>query len=164
MKRFFTALLMISLLLSGCGFFQERIMEPVTFHYLRSDYLYGKDSSVIVSEEREASGHRDDLSYLLALYLMGPVQKDSISPLPPGTRILKPEQHGNTVTLELTNPSYTFQDTELTLACVCLTLTSLDITDAQEVVITYQDRTVSMTRESLTMMDSVETFASEETQ
>lgn len=165
MKRWIPLLLLFSLIFSGCGFFSERIMEPVTFYYLQNSFHYGKDASVIVAEEREASGHRQELSYLLALYLMGPAEEEHRSPLPPGTRILKAEQTGSKVTMELTNPAYSFSDSELSLACACLTLTCLDITDAQEVSITYLERTVTMTRESLTLYDdSKENLPTEETQ
>ena len=153
MKRVIAAVLLISLLLSGCGFFEERILEPVTFYYVRSEYDFGREPTVIVSEEREASGHRNDLAYLLALYLMGPAQEEHRTPLPPGTRILNPVQKGDNITLELTTPAYTFADPELTLTCACLTLTCLDITDAETVTITYQERSFTMSRDSLTLMD-----------
>lgn len=153
MKRNVVFLLLLCFLLSGCDFFTERMIEPVTFYYLQTEFDYGRNPSVIVSEEREASGHRDDLSYILALYLMGPASDEFKSPLPSGTRIVKPEFHGNTVRLELVNPSYTFSDVELTLACACLTLTCLDITEAEKVVITYLEHTVTMSRDDFTMMD-----------
>lgn len=165
MKRWIPLVLTVALLLSGCGFFSERVMEPVNFYYLENQFRYGKDASVIISEAREASGHRQDLRYLLALYLMGPVEEGHRSPLPPGTRIQKAEQTGNRVTMELVNPAYLFSDVELTQACACLTLTCLDLTDAQEVSITYLERTVTMTRENLTLFDdSKANQATEETQ
>ena len=71
MKRIVCMILALCFLLSGCGSFGARIREPVTFHYLCADYQE-KLCCVIVSEEREASGHSGDLSYLLALYQMGP--------------------------------------------------------------------------------------------
>ena len=66
-------MLSLCFLLSGCGFFGERIREPVTFYYLCADYQE-KLCCVIVPEEREASGHSGDLSYLLALYQIGPAE------------------------------------------------------------------------------------------
>jgi len=153
MKHVIAAVLLVSLLLSGCGFFGDRISEPVTFYYVRSEYDFGREPAVITSEEREASGHRNDLSYLLALYLMGPAQEEHRSPLPPGTRILNPMQKGDSITLELSIPADTFADPELTLACACLTLTCLDITDAKEVTVLYRERSLTMTRASLTLID-----------
>lgn len=152
-SRILPILLLLSLFLTGCGFFSERILEPVTFYYLETDYRFGREPGVIASEEREASGHRHDLSYLLALYLIGPVEEEHRSPLPPGTRIVKPEQQGRKISMELVNPAYPFSDAELSLACACLTLTCFDITDADRVDITYQEKILTMTKENLTLFD-----------
>lgn len=157
MKRIIALLVLICMLLSGCSFFEERMLDSVTFYYLQTEYAYGKNPSVIVSETREAAGHRDDLSYLLALYLMGPAEEEHRSPLPPGTRILKSEQKGTKITLELTNPFYSYADAELTLACACLTMTCLDITDAEEVTVIFGEQEITMSRSSLTLLDDSKT-------
>ena len=157
MTKVVALFLCVCLVLSGCGFFANRMMEPVTFYYLEKEFQYGNNPSLIVSEEREASGHRNDLSYLLALYLMGPAEEEHRSPLLPGTRVLKAEQNNGIITLELVNPAYAYSDLELSLACACLTLTCLDITDASQVNITYQDRTIVMTKDSITLFDDSST-------
>jgi len=165
MKQRIAIVLFLSVIISGCGFFGERIMEPVTFYYLQTDYTFGREPRVIVPEEREASGHKADLSYLLTLYLMGPAEEEHRTPLPSGTQILNVKYRGNTVSMELSNSVYVLSDAELTLACACLTLTCLDITDAQQVSITYQDRTVTMSGDSLTLIDDkIETMNTEEIQ
>ena len=164
MTRVVALLLCVCLVLSGCGFFSDRLTEPVTFYYLEKEFQFGNHPSLIVSEEREASGHRNDLSYLLALYLMGPAEEEHQSPLLPGTRILKAEQNSGIITLELFNPAYTYSDSELSLVCACLTLTCLDITDASQVNITYQEHTITMTKDSITLFDgsSAEEMITEE--
>ena len=58
---------------------------------------------MISSEQREASGHADDLHYLLSLYLIGPSSDELVSPLPWGTRLLGVSRENGTVTLELTD-------------------------------------------------------------
>ena len=153
MKGTLAVFLIFSLLLSGCGIFKEIISEPVTFYYLSTEYTFGSNSGVIAAEEREASNHRQDLTYLLALYLMGPANEDHRSPLPAGTRIINPEQNGSIITMELVNSVRKLSDADLSLACACLTLTCLDITDATEVSITYGEQTVTMHQDSLTLVD-----------
>ena len=163
MKRFLSLMLILSLLLSGCGFFGERIREPVTFHYLCNSYQEDL-CCVFVSEEREASGHTDDLSYLLALYLMGPAGEDLRSPLPAGTRIRADIQEGQ-ILLELSEDAVSLSDPEYSLACACLTLTCLDITEAESVTVSCGDRSRTMTRSTLTLVDDSEsTISTEEDQ
>lgn len=165
MKRFSALILAVSLLLSGCGILGERIKEPVTFYYLNAQYQYGSNAVVIVSEEREASGHLDDLSYLMALYLMGPTEEEHEMPIPRGTRILNVEQKGSKIYLKLSDLSETMSDSEFSLACACLTLTCLGLSDAAQVIITSGNRTTTMTHDSLTMLDAGTSAAqTEETQ
>lgn len=164
MKRLISLALVLCLMLSGCGTSGERIMEPVTFYYLQSKYSYGSEGAVIASEEREASGHRRDLNYLLALYLMGPSSEALISPVPQGTRILSVEQEGTTIQLSLSDAAGTLTDAEFSLACACLTLTCLDLTEVEAVTVTCGSRSVTMSHENLTLFDSSMAAATEETQ
>ena len=68
-----------------------------------------------------------------------------------------------TVTLELTDTSFTATDTEFTLACACLTMTTLSITGGDEVTITSGSRSVTMSRDSLTLIDDSTASTTEET-
>jgi len=157
MKRIFSMILVLCLFLSGCGFLGERIREPVTFHYLCRTYPE-ELCCVLVSEEREASGHVGDLSYLLALYQIGPTSEELRSPLPSGTRIHS-EIQNDQILLTLSDDALTLSDLDYSLACACLTLTCLDITDADSVTVSCGDRVRTMTQESLTLYDETETFA-----
>mgnify|MGYP002569890869 FL=1 len=137
--------------------------NPVTFYYPRREYQYGAEDGVISSEQREASGHADDLHYLLSLYLIGPSSDELVSPLPWGTRLLGVNRQDGTITLELTDTSFTMTDTEFTLACACLTMTTLSITGGDEVTITSGSRNVTMSRDSLTLIDDSTASTTEET-
>ncbi len=159
MKRLLCLTLGLCLLLPGCG---ERLKEPVTFYYLRANYQYGSADGVIASEEREASGHRENLSYLLALYLMGPADEELSAPLPKSTRVLSAERSGHAVILELSDKELT--DAEFTLACACLTLTCLEMVGGETVTVTIGAHTATMSRDSLTLYDSSAEAATEETQ
>ena len=161
MKRFLCLLLCLCLFLPGCS--GELMKNPVTFYYPRREYQYGAEDGVISSEQREASGHTNDLRYLLSLYLIGPSSDELVSPLPWGTRLLGVSRENATSTLELTDTAQSVTDTEFTLACACLTMTTLSITGGDEVVITSGSRSVTMRRDSLTLIDDSTASTTEET-
>ena len=163
MKKGLCLLLGLCQLLSGCALTGDRLKEPVTFYYLREEYQYGTQGGVIVSEEREASGHGRDLSYLLALYLVGPMKEGLVCPLPMGTGIVSLEQTPSGISLVLSDTLGSLSDADYSLACACLTLTCLDITGGEKVTITSGSRSVTMTRDSLTLFDGG-TAETEETQ
>ena len=89
MKRWIAAFLSC-LLLSGCGNLTGGLHDTVTFYYVRSDYQTDM-SSPIGTEQRDATGHRNDLRYFLTMYLMGPAQESLSSLLPSRTQILSLE-------------------------------------------------------------------------
>ncbi len=162
MKRLLCLILLASLLLSGCQLLGDRIKEPVNFYYVRRDYR--EDLTAAISpEEREASGHREDLSYLMALYLMGPVSEQLESPLPSGTRVYVEIHSKNNVTLNLTDTEKIMTDAQFSLACACLSQTCLEITGTKQVVINSGSRSVTMTRENLALSDNLTVDTTEET-
>ena len=170
MKRFLCLLLILSLFLSGCQIPGERIKDPVTFYYVQSEYQSGNIrpefqtdiTSIIASEDREAAGHKDDLAYLLALYLMGPSEDDLVSPIPRGTQIFSVEETIAGISIKLSDTAKTMTDVEYTLACACLSLTCLELSNAEKVTVSSGSRAVTMTRENLLLLEDV-TTATEET-
>ena len=161
MKRILPLILAALIFLSGCNLSAERMKEPVTFYYVRSGFATDM-SQVIGTEQREASGHRGDLSYLLALYLIGPSQEGLATPLPKGTRIITVEDRAGGIQLKLSDTEEAMTDAEFSLACACLSLTSMDLTGAERVTILSGNRTVTMTRENLELYDSGSTAAAME--
>lgn len=124
----------------------------------------GNNQSIMDWEERESSGHREDLRYLMAMYLMGPSSEELRSPLPLSTRILSAEQEGNAVTLTLSELPPSTTDTSYTLACACLAKTCMGLTDADSVTIISGTRSVTMGVSNLILTDSGKPAATEETQ
>lgn len=166
MKRVFCLFLAIVILFSACGKHGERFREPVTFYYLRRQFPYGENESILGTEAREASGHRDDLRYLLALYLMGPSGDELRSPVPRGTNIYLVEQTEESVTLKLSSTANALTDAEFSLVCACLSLTCMSLTGAESVTIVSGSRTITMRSENLILydIDSGSAAATEETQ
>jgi len=150
MKRQLTWLLLTALLLSGCG----KINPTVQFYYVSKNYQ-STLTDVIVSEKRDASGHENDLSYLLTLYLMGPADKSLQSLLPLGASFQCKENTDGSLDIILADTAKVLTDTDFSLACACLTLTCLDITNAAEVNITSGNRSVTMDRDNLTLFDTL---------
>ena len=95
---------------------------------------------------------------------MGPVDEDLRSPLPADVRILSVEQSSTTIRLQLNEASDAMTDTEFSLACACLTLTCTKLTGADSVTLCGTTRSITMTRDSLTLYDDVTTTPTEETQ
>lgn len=153
MKRLLIFLLLAALMLAGCDGSIGDAKEPVTFYYLLEEYAYGQDAQVFAPELWESSGHRQDLPYLLSLYLMGPSEEGHVSALPPDTRVLTVKQFDNGVSLELSDTAGTLTDAAFTRACACLALTCFDITDTQAVTIRSGSRSVTMGPNTLILAD-----------
>ena len=162
MKRMICLILVSCLFLSGCGAFGEWIKEPVTFYYIREDYQKNMEQ-VIVSEVREASGHRDDLSYLLALYSMGPAEEELTSPLPGNTRIMPIERTADTIVLSLSENVERISDVDFTLASACLALTCMDLTNATQITVACGERKITVREDNLLQISNSILTQQEET-
>ena len=147
------SLVLALLLLSGCGIIGERIKDPVTFYYIRADYQ--KDmGEVIVSEIREASGHRDDLPYLLALYSMGPASDDLQAPFPANIRILPTEHTDAGIVLSLSDTLENMTDAEYTLGSACLALTCMEMTNASQITVVSGGRSITINRDNIVTFET----------
>jgi len=135
MRRMIAFLLLVCFLLSSCSASGERIKSPAIFYYLQSQPDYFSEDGVIASEKRETSGHKNDISYLLALYLMGPSDESLTSPLPENCVLYYTEIMDETLILRISSLDNSLSDYEFSLACACLALTCFDITDAQKVTV-----------------------------
>ena len=152
-----TLVLIVILNLCGCFFSRNGIKEPVTFYYTRasSEFVYGAEDGVIASETREASGHRDNLRYLLAFYLIGPADKELSSPLPRGTVLYALEQETDSVTITLSDTSASLSDSEFSLACACLSMTCMELVPAEEVTVASGSRSLTLRRDNLILTDTL---------
>ncbi len=145
MKRLLCLFLLSCFFLSACSSTGERVKEPVTFYYIRQNYQEDM-GAVIAGEIREASGHRYDLPYLLALYSMGPSGKDLIPPFPQNTTILPVEHSEEGLVLSILNEIQDMTEAEYTLASTCLAMTCMELVDVDQVTVVCNNRSVAINR------------------
>lgn len=148
MKHRICLILLFCLLLSACSMPGERIKEPVVFYYVRDGYQKDMEQ-VIASEIREASGHSEDLSYLLALYSMGPSQKDLKAALPSNTKVVPTERTDDSIVLTLSEGVLTMTDADFTLASSCMALTCMELIDIYQVTVVCGDRSITIQKDNL---------------
>ena len=174
MKRFVSVLIIFALLLSGCAIGQERFKDPVTYFYLRNHsdpdnrdafFLDG----AIGSELREGSGHRNDLNYLLSIYLQGPLDERLLSPFPKGCRIVDIQKDGSKLTVVLSPGITELSEMDVTLACACLAQTCMALSNADTVHIqsTSPDGIMSVSRsftQDMLILDESYTQTPDETE
>ena len=149
MKRILCLLLLLSILLCGCG-----KKDDVTFHYRSADELDPKTGSVLGAETRDVTGYRDDAKFLISLYLAGPLDQDLQSAFPAGTTLQSLIIRDDQLTIQLYDLPQALSDSDFSLACACLTMTCMEFTEARSVTILCGDRTVTMNRSVLTFTDT----------
>lgn len=157
MKRALCLLLFACCLVSlcGCSVSASGGEDSVAFYYRRADFQYHGAENVIVPEQRDISGHRGDLQYLIALYLLGPLDDSLVLPFPKGTRLLELEASGERLQLTLSDKAEALSDSAFTLASTCLSLTCLSISEAEEVTIICAERSITIRDDNLLLTDDV---------
>ena len=127
--------------LFGCQKKEEvPILEPVEFFYLRSNFSYTDTDTIIGSELREASGHKEDLAYLIDLYLRGPQSEALAQTFPTGCAMVSFSTKGSILTLRITDQLSTLTGIDLVTACVCLAKTATELTGFKTVIIRAQSQ------------------------
>ena len=140
--------------------------STVTFYYARSNFAYGEPNGAIGSEQRSVGGHEDDLNYLLALYLEGPLDENLSSPLPGKhyVRILDLSQKGDALHIKLSDLSSVMTDSQFTLAAACLTKTCMGMHNVQAVQIDSGSRSIRMNHANLQFYDESSSVVYEKTE
>lgn len=159
MKQWLAVMLCL-LLLTGCtGSFSSD--EP-HFYYLKNDISFSGSASVIASEFFSNIDTSTDLLPIMEEYLKGPDSGFLHSPFPENIQIFLAEQRDRTVILEFNDALAELTGMDLTLACACVAMTCLELTDADNVSIRARGATldgaaqITMDADSLLLWDNSE--------
>jgi len=163
-KRFLCISLLLLCLTAmvGCERGNTFSDSPASFFYLRREFSYGKEDAVITQEERDVSGHREDMDYLLLLYIQGPADQNLISPFPITTQIDSLVMDGSSLYVTLRSNGLHFQsDLHKTLAYICLAKTCMALNTTLDTIYIQTDEDVSnqvppvsITKDSMELWDT----------
>ena len=164
MKRLFCVILLCLLTFSftACHQDQQKVQVPVNFYYPRQEAAFGSADSLIAPQVSEGMGYSEDSLGLLSIYLQGPTDPHFRSPFPTGVKILSMDQVNGLVRVTMSAEFATLTGMDLTLACACLTMTVLDLTDGNSVRISVPGNTLNgaefirMDRNCLNLLDTVQ--------
>ena len=156
MKRITAMILVLACCLGLCGCGQNGgIKDSASFYYQRSDLLSDSESGAISAEKRDITGHTEDLSYLISLYLMGPLDGSLQSPFPDSYRLEEVTLTDSELVIHLSGSGNDLRPSQFSLACGCLAMTCLELTQAESVTITCGNLSQTLTPGSLTLYDNV---------
>ena len=144
--------LLLTAILAGCSL-PKHPGNKVAFYYSRTEFAYGAEDAVIVSEMRDIAGHEGDLNYILSLYLMGPLDEELTAIFPITVRLVGMEQEDDSLTIHLTPIAKTLSDVEFSLACSCLTMTCMEVTPCTTVTVVCGERSVTLRASDLLLTD-----------
>ena len=161
MKKTTVFLLLIAMLFSliGCAERKEPITTPVSFYYLRSEFTYGDTNSVTASEVQDASLFSNDHFAILSAYLAGPKSEDLKSPFPTGTTLMQLSVANGTAGMILSDNIAALTGIQLTVACVCLTRTVMELTGVERVEISAETKLLGGSKSII--MDSRNVYLTE---
>ena len=157
-RKFFTifcCVLLAVILLTALSLPQGKRDGQVTFYYPAEEYSYGSPQGVMGSEAREVGSHQTDLTYLLDLYLQGPISQNLAPAFPSSaiTKVQSVKMAGSSLVITLSDLDSAMSEGQFSLACACLTKTCLGFTNARAVQIHSGERSVRMTPSNLVLFD-----------
>ena len=162
MKKIFCFILVLVLLipLAACSQAHVDPRVPVTFYYRAREYGLEKGETVVISEAREAFGHREDYQYLVEMYLQGPTTQNCISPFPAGTTLEQLDLMTDKTLIQLSSHISLISGVDLTLACICLAKTVCQMTGTKSVRISAKgdlldgQEYITITEEDFRLLDN----------
>ena len=140
MKRILILFLTVLFIpLAGCQKESVQLEHPVTVYYKRAEPTHGTADSVIASTMIEGKGHENDYDYLLSRYLKGSDNPLFTRTFPRGTTLVSFKVDALTAKIVLGYYFSSLSDMDLTIACVCLARTVMELTGCQEVIISAEN-------------------------
>ena len=163
MKRMICLLLVITtlFLLCSCKKNEEVILEPVNFYYAKTDVAFGCDDGVIGAYVAESAGC-NGLTEILQLYLKGCKDNRFHNIFPAGTTLKEATVQGQTAYITLTSDFARLSGTDLTIACACITMTTMELVDVTFVCINANgvpmdgSLNITLSRKDLILIDTTQ--------
>lgn len=160
MRRVLSMLLIVVTLCCMCGCHSKKseMQNPVNFYYCKNPISFYGEDDVIIPEIRDAFGY-DDLVALTNLYLQGPKSDTLSSPFPARTTVRELIQQNGKVSISVSSQFAMLKGIDLTLSCACLSMTLLELTAAESVVISAEGNLLDgaeyivMTKDSFAVTD-----------
>ena len=140
MRRIVCILLAAVLLCAaGCSGQRSSIERPVSYYYCTTAESYEALRKSVSFEVRDGSAYGDDLQGLLNDYLRGPESDGLVNPFPDNCTVRSIQESDLDVRILLSSGFSRLSGIDLTLACVCMSLTVFELSDCQSVSIGVQD-------------------------
>lgn len=155
MKRLTAILCLSALLLSlvGCSSFGSGSKDTVVFYYPRKQFRYGSEDGVIAAETRDLSNHADDLTFLLKMYLLGPLDDALDTPFPKNTVLLSREEEEGVLVITLSDTGTQMEPVRYTLACACLAKTCSEKTGIHQITVIRGSQSLTIDDANLLLLD-----------
>lgn len=150
MKRATCLFLTVLLLFAFSGCEQE---SEIQFFYPRTEVQYGIPNGVIASEFRSIDNDGMDLSYLLKLYLEGPISQTLRSPFPKRTALEALSFTDGHIVIVLSEHFAALENLDRLIACASIASTCFSLTDADTVTIHTLLQSMTLTRDNLMLED-----------
>lgn len=162
MKRiliFFMILLLIPLY--GCQSDGVEPDYPVTVYYKLAQPTHGSENSVIASTVIEGKDFENDYFTLLSRYLKGSTDPRFERTFPRGASLVSFKLDALTAKIVLRDQFSSLSGMDLTIACVCITRTVMEMTGCREVIIRTEttkldgENSIALSADSYLLIDAV---------
>lgn len=160
MKKIFCIILVITIMTcTACQIESEKPLSTITVYYKASELTFGSAEGVITPYALDATGHKDDIEYLLNAYFSKIPSGNCADTFPAGTRVVSISLDALTAKVVLCDEFAKIGDLDLTIACACLTQTVISLTGCQEVIISAEtaqldgNNFITLSRDSYLLLD-----------
>lgn len=154
MKQKIAALfLFIMILLSACKIWTPGSKDNITFYYSRKEYAYGSQDAIFSSEIRDMAGHTTDTTYLLKMFLLGPLTEGLEAPFPQNTRLLSLQENRDETVITLSDAGASMPEIQFTLGCTSLAKTYIGIRDISQITVIRGSQSITLTRSGILLYD-----------
>lgn len=142
MKRIYSVFctLLSVCILCACTFRPAKVQLPVNFYYCAKEVSYDSEAGIVAPEIREGSTWTDDSLALFNQYLAGPVSEAFISPFPAQLQALELTIYERDAKVVLSDHLSILTGHDLTMACVCLSRTLMELSGASCIEISVPNR------------------------